>query len=1007
MSTTIGTVLIDIKADTAKLISGMDKAESSVTKSVKQMKQTILSLVSAYAGFEGINKVTNSFISLENAQIAVKKTTGLSGQSFKALDSELKKMSTTMAGLNLDSLYSISEAAGQLGIRGVDNIANFSKVISMIGLTTDLSAQEAGTAFAKLSNQMGEPISNISKLASVFNELSNRTTATVRDLLMFSSQIVGAGKTVGLTTADIAGISAALTDLGINYEVGGSAISKTLMLMSANTNNFAKQMGVNAQEFANDMRDKPIKALNEFFDVMSKLSSSDKINFLSNLGLGEIRTSGVLLKLSSSTKTLSEDLKISNDEYTRGTSIQNEYVAASQGLQAQNTKLSSSLKILAASYGEDLKSPIMEVSSVLVELSKYLTDNKSVIKSLGGQITLMASSVVGAKIALRSFSSIVALATNAATIYGGAYGGVNRAIVLTTVSTKALSLAMKSLPFIGIAATIYGIGDAFLSSAHHADELNEAAQRSMDSLKKLTKHQLEYQKVLLNEAEMNAIKDFNIAYIAASKKNGSDDEQKRNLAILDDKKIALEKIRNIQKEINGLLAPSVQTLAPKTTFDAQSYLGLKDITPTIKKINYTLGASQSDWEDYYKGIGDARTAWLVSLTRTKAYSTADALGLKGKDFTNYITRFKDAYSKTFKPTTRTKSAQEEWLKGLKQISPSLKEQNNIQNSINKTLRDRTLIGKEYSESETKSLITANDYLNALDKQKADKENIIRLKNEEQKIEDKIKQAVKDKTDHDIFDTALLNNRSAQAQARLTKEKDINSVLQARYDKERANLVLTGSTFEGMKDAYDTYAKNIPTDFQTGTKLMVDGLQGVEDAFVNFVKTGKLSFKDLADSMIADLVRIQIKKALVGASSGMSGVFGSIGTGIMSLFGANGGMIPAKAYATGGLLTGGSGVRDDLYLGSASGSNIFAMGGEYILNKQATNAIGVSNLNHMNNTGTVPSGNVIINVENKSGTPIDMKQVSQVINQNGDKTIQIVMNAIERNPDMRNAIKGVR
>jgi phage-related minor tail protein len=56
---------------------------------------------------------------------------------------------------------------------------------------------------------------------------------------------------------------------------------------------------------------------------------------------------------------------------------------------------------------------------------------------------------------------------------------------------------------------------------------------------------------------------------------------------------------------------------------------------------------------------------------------------------------------------------------------------------------------------------------------------------------------------------------------------------------------------------------------------------MEDAFVKFAQTGKLSFKDLANSIIADLIRIAVRRAIVAAIGGPLG----------SLFGmANGGPV---------------------------------------------------------------------------------------------------------------------
>jgi len=81
-------------------------------------------------------------------------------------------------------------------------------------------------------------------------------------------------------------------------------------------------------------------------------------------------------------------------------------------------------------------------------------------------------------------------------------------------------------------------------------------------------------------------------------------------------------------------------------------------------------------------------------------------------------------------------------------------------------------------------------------------------------------------------------------------------------------------FEDFKNnAMDT-GKQMADNFNTFTNSM-------EDAFVKFAQTGKLSFKDLANSIIADLVRIAVRRAIVATIGGPLG----------SLFGmANGGPV---------------------------------------------------------------------------------------------------------------------
>lgn len=120
-----------------------------------------------------------------------------------------------------------------------------------------------------------------------------------------------------------------------------------------------------------------------------------------------------------------------------------------------------------------------------------------------------------------------------------------------------------------------------------------------------------------------------------------------------------------------------------------------------------------------------------------------------------------------------------------------------------------------------------------------------------------------------------------------------------YDLRRAKITETAeatrleqkSFTEGFKQAGEKYRNNIKTDFEFAAQQLNTFTTGFENAFVRFVQTGKLSFRDLANSMIADFARIQAQKILTGFLSGGGGgggFFGSIG----KIFGfANGGMPP--------------------------------------------------------------------------------------------------------------------
>jgi lambda family phage tail tape measure protein len=98
----------------------------------------------------------------------------------------------------------------------------------------------------------------------------------------------------------------------------------------------------------------------------------------------------------------------------------------------------------------------------------------------------------------------------------------------------------------------------------------------------------------------------------------------------------------------------------------------------------------------------------------------------------------------------------------------------------------------------------------------------------------------------------------------------------------SNNYETSRTFTtGWADAFAEYAESASNSAKQAQMYFETFTGGMEDAMVNFAKTGKLSFKDLANSIIADLIRIQTRKMIVSA---MSGGLGGIVSGIGSLFG---------------------------------------------------------------------------------------------------------------------------
>ena len=86
----------------------------------------------------------------------------------------------------------------------------------------------------------------------------------------------------------------------------------------------------------------------------------------------------------------------------------------------------------------------------------------------------------------------------------------------------------------------------------------------------------------------------------------------------------------------------------------------------------------------------------------------------------------------------------------------------------------------------------------------------------------------------------------------------NATQMARERYEIEKSLSSGSFMEGFFKGAREFVVNIPTDMQQGQQAFVSMMQSMDAAISNFVKTGKLNFKDLARNIISDLIAIQIK-----------------------------------------------------------------------------------------------------------------------------------------------------
>jgi len=148
--------------------------------------------------------------------------------------------------------------------------------------------------------------------------------------------------------------------------------------------------------------------------------------------------------------------------------------------------------------------------------------------------------------------------------------------------------------------------------------------------------------------------------------------------------------------------------------------------------------------------------------------------------------------------------------------------------------------------------------------------------------------------------------------------------------------------------------------------VANSMGALEDVFVNMALTGKLSFRDMANSIIADLARIMVRKNITGPlGSALEGMTWSNASG-------------TDAFS-GGMTRVGERGPEDVYL--PQGSRITPA---------------------HNSGGNAPNISVAINIENKTGQQVKAKDGGTSFNIKG-LVKNVTLELMATDPDFRGAM----
>jgi len=237
---------------------------------------------------------------------------------------------------------------------------------------------------AKIAKVMDLPISKSEMLGDVMNELSNRTTAFATQIGEITKRAGSMGKSFGLTIPEMMGFAATMIDVGVETQVGASAITRMLNQALLDTKGFAHVSGIEFTRYAKLVKEKPMEAIKKFIEGLGKLDKFKRMAALKELQLSGVRVAPALVAMSENTKLLSDNIKIANDQWKEGGSLMDEYKNRAKGLTSAFASIWEAVKIMASRLG-DVFAPALKAFATKfqkqIKAVKDYVDKSGIVKA--------------------------------------------------------------------------------------------------------------------------------------------------------------------------------------------------------------------------------------------------------------------------------------------------------------------------------------------------------------------------------------------------------------------------------------------------------------------------------------------------------------------------------------------------------------------------------------------------------------------------------------------------
>lgn len=471
--------------DTTTALGETDDATDKAGDGFTVLKGVVVRFVTEalHKAVDKLREFVDTAIEFESSFADVRKVLGdVSDEELADLEQGIRDLALVRPQTASD-IAEISAMAAQLGVRGTDNILNFTDTMVKLSDATNLTGEEAASDFAQFMNIMTTSQEDVDNLGSTVVNLGNNFATTEKDIIEMSLRLGAAGKLAGMTEADVLGVATALSSVGIRADAGGSAFSKLIINMSnasangqkaneiisqtgytlrelqmmadqdsasfkglanelgytsdefqgfvdasATLEGFSEVTGLTADEFTKKFGEDATGTVQQFINSLADMSDTEALQTLDQMGIKEIRLRDTILRSTTGIENFNKALDVANEGWEENVALDNE---ANQRYKTTESRMKM-VKNRFNEFGIQMKQKFQPVIDKFIDVMGWIADNaEAVADGLLVIVSAIAGFLIVDKVipAIKAFN-LALMANPAALIVAGIFALVTAFIIL-------------------------------------------------------------------------------------------------------------------------------------------------------------------------------------------------------------------------------------------------------------------------------------------------------------------------------------------------------------------------------------------------------------------------------------------------------------------------------------------------------------------------------------------------------------------------------------------------